>query len=63
MSLFEMKLFQNNLSSGWRGGKFIPSGIIGIQRGLPISPFCDSQQHSSELLEWPEHTNSISTWF
>ena len=58
MSLFEMNLFQNNLSSGWRGGKFIPSGITGIERGLPISPFCDS-----ELLEWTEHINSISTWF
>ena len=62
MSLFEMNLFQNNLSTGWRRRRLIPTGIREILRGLQKPPFCDSQQQFSELPEWREHANSISTW-
>ena len=63
MSLFEMRLFQDNLSTRWKGGMFILTGLKEIPRGLQKSLFCDSQQHFSELLEWREHTNSTLTWF
>lgn len=58
MSLVEMRLFQNNLSTEWRGGTLLPTSSTEILSGLRESSFCDSQQ-PAELATRMEETYKV----